>query len=420
MKRNNIVLLICLLSLTSCGVIDNSGTNTPSSDNTGGSGAADATCLKNGNIGTALNDVTSAYYYCKGNVNVVSVRGDTLEDFGMQYENSTSCNDVAIYLNKQLEAGQEYKISFELYSAYAGTITLNNEVFNINSGSNSIETNYVHEQDSLPFTLLFGSTSSYMPKNNFSILDLSFSVDGEEEIKENVTGLNLSLKWRDEFNGTELDATKWTYDIGTGAGTVGDGWGNNELQYYRKENAVVADGVLTITAKEETYGPKRFTSSRIKTYGLFDFKYGYAEARMALPSCQGIWPAFWTLGKANNWPYTGEIDIMEAINTENRVFSTLHWNEGNTYNPADYGGGVEVADRTAFHTYGVHWQENYLRFYCDGKLYFSYSIDSTSKKNAFNINHYILLNVAVGGKLPGNSVSGLPQSMQVDYVRVYQ
>ena len=100
------------------------------------------------------------------------------------------------------------------------------------------------------------------------------------------------LVWSDEFNGSSLDTSKWSYETG------GSGWGNNELQYYtdRTDNAYVSDGALHIKAKRESYGGKNYTSARLNTNGKFTFTYGYVEARLALPSNQGIWPAFWMLG----------------------------------------------------------------------------------------------------------------------------
>lgn len=103
-----------------------------------------------------------------------------------------------------------------------------------------------------------------------------------------------TLVWSDEFNGNSIDASKWGFEIGTGS----NGWGNNEQQYYtnRTDNAYVADGALHIRAKKEAYGGKNYTSARLNTNGKFTFTYGYVEARLALPSSQGIWPAFWMLG----------------------------------------------------------------------------------------------------------------------------
>ena len=125
--------------------------------------------------------------------------------------------------------------------------------------------------------------------------------------------------WHDEFDGESIDLNKWTFDIGTGA----SGWGNNEWEYYtdRKENAYVKDGVLHIRAQKEDYKGQKYTSARMLTKGKFAFKYGTVEARIALPTGKGIWPAFWMLGEnfdTVGWPACGEIDIIEAVNTENK------------------------------------------------------------------------------------------------------
>ena len=121
------------------------------------------------------------------------------------------------------------------------------------------------------------------------------------------------LVWSDEFEGSSIDNSKWTYDLG------GNGWGNNELECYtnRADNAYVADGMLHIKALKESYQGSQYTSARMKTKGLFEFQYGYVEARIALPAFPGIWPAFWMLGQnidQVSWPACGEIDILEAIN----------------------------------------------------------------------------------------------------------
>ena len=176
------------------------------------------------------------------------------------------------------------------------------------------------------------------------------------------------LVWSDEFNGSSLDTSKWGYEIGTGA----SGWGNNELQYYtnRTDNAYVSGGALHIRAKRESYGGKNYTSARLNTNGKFTFKYGYVEARLALPSSQGIWPAFWMLG-ANigsvGWPACGEIDIMEAINAENRTYATCHWD---CNGHSDYGKNTGNFDITQYHTYGLQWDSQYIRMFVDGnKIY---------------------------------------------------
>ena len=175
---------------------------------------------------------------------------------------------------------------------------------------------------------------------------------------------NSTLVWSDEFNGNSLDTSKWTCEIGNGS----SGWGNNELQYYtdRAENVSVYDGALHITARNESYNGYNYTSARLKTESKFYFKYGHVEARLAIPSGQGIWPAFWTLGQdigSVGWPSCGEIDIMEAINAENKVYGTTHWNAGGHVN---YGNSSGVFDITQYHVYTLDWDEQYIRMYVDG------------------------------------------------------
>ena len=235
---------------------------------------------------------------------------------------------------------------------------------------------------------------------------------------------NRTLIWSDEFNGNELDDDNWSYNIGDG------GWGNNEYQYYTNStnNVRVANGSLRITARKEQYKNASYTSGRIDTKGKQSFKYGYFEARIALPSAMGIWPAFWMLGvniDDINWPKCGEIDIMEAINNENKVYSTLHWNSngvsGDTSHTYQGNEGYNISDREEYHLYAVEWKETGIKTYVDNVEVFSYSFYSTSVKEAFQKEFYFLLNVAVGGDWPGFEIDdNFPHTMSVDYLRVYQ
>lgn len=236
---------------------------------------------------------------------------------------------------------------------------------------------------------------------------------------------NKQLVWSDEFNGTKLDENNWSYNKGAG------GWGNNEYQYYTdsENNVRVVNGSLRIKAIKEEYKGSSYTSGRIDTKNKQTFKYGYFEARIALPKEMGIWPAFWMLGDnidEVNWPRCGEIDIMEAINDENKVYSTLHWNnygvsgdDSHTYIGNDEGYNVE--NREEYHVYAVDWSENRIRTYVDNVEVFSYSLYSSTSQEAFRNEFYFLLNVAVGGNWPGFEIGdNFPQTMSVDYIRVYQ
>ena len=238
--------------------------------------------------------------------------------------------------------------------------------------------------------------------------------------------------WSDEFsgaNGSLPDSSKWIMETG------GGGWGNHELETYtnRAQNAHVQKGNLIITASKETYkgadGIRRpYTSTRLKTLGLFEQKYGRFEARIKIPRGQGIWPAFWMLGNnigTVDWPTCGEIDIMENVGKEpDTVHGTIH---GPGYSGGEGLGGSyrlpsgKFADD--FHIFAVEWEPSAVRFYVDGKLYESRTPADLPAGKTWVYDHpfFILLNVAVGGDWPGNPDRStvFPQRMLVDYVRVY-
>ncbi|HEY8880508.1 MAG TPA: carbohydrate-binding protein [Roseateles sp.] len=223
------------------------------------------------------------------------------------------------------------------------------------------------------------------------------------------------LVWSDEFNGSI--GPNWVFETGAG------GWGNNELQYYRRENATIENNALVITAKREDFGGAAYTSARMKTQGLKTFKFGRIEARMKLPAFLGAWPAFWMLG-ANlpqvGWPASGEIDIMEHVNDEQKVYGTIHWQDNNGQY-AQYGGNIGTTV-TDWHVYAVEWDTNAIRWYVDGTKYHEANIaNGINGTEEFQKDFFLLLNFAVGGNWPGFNVNtaALPAKMYVDYVRVY-
>jgi len=253
-------------------------------------------------------------------------------------------------------------------------------------------------------------------------------------------GGSLSLVWSDGFDGDTLDLNTWF--IQTGDGTdffLPAGWGNNELQYYQADNITVAGGVLTIEARQESVSGYNYTSARITTQDLVAFRYGRIEARMKLPGGQGLWPAFWLLSQDSplgSWAATGEIDVMEATNLgvlgNNSVFGTIHY--GGEF-PANTFTGTKTSvdtDATAnFHNYAIEWDADEMRWYVDDVLYATQNnwwseAASTNPEGAypapFNQAFHILLNVAVGGNLPGppDGSTVFPVTMEVDWVRVYE
>jgi beta-glucanase (GH16 family) len=241
------------------------------------------------------------------------------------------------------------------------------------------------------------------------------------------------LVWSDEFNAGGLpDGSKWAYDTFRNP----MGWFNNELQYYAKErtqNSNMASGVLSITAIRERlssapdFGGQNFSSARLITQGKYSFTYGFVEVRAKLPCSLGTWPAIWTLGiPADNWPVNGEIDIMEqrgnSASDKATVLGTLHM-------PAHYaGGGLSEARSlpdacTAFHKYQLTWTANQIQIGVDGVVHNTYAkpAGATASTWPFDVPQFILLNLAMGGDLGGPVPAGFTSdSLQVDYVRVYQ
>lgn len=238
-----------------------------------------------------------------------------------------------------------------------------------------------------------------------------------------------NLIWTDEFSGTSLDLTKWQPQIGDGCAEGICGWGNNELQYYKAENAVVSNGMLSIIAKRERVQAKAYTSARIRTKNLADFSYGRFEARIKLPAGAGLWPAFWMLSTNEpfgGWPQSGEIDIMEFISAKpDHVFGTIHYGDaypnnkfqGNDFYLYD---GSKFSD--AFHEFAIEWIPGEIRWYVDNILY---SVKRKADVSPYNWpfdnnNFHFILNTAVGGNLGGTVDNTIfPATMQVDYVRVY-
>ena len=258
---------------------------------------------------------------------------------------------------------------------------------------------------------------------------------------------DYKLVFSDEFDGTSLNTQVWNVEVN------GNGGGNGELQYYTAGNVTVSNGALNITAKRENYEGKQFTSGRINTMGKAAFKHGKIEASIKLPAtANGLWPAFWLMGNdmstGTSWPYCGEMDVMEAggatgiaNGTQNRYFAgAMHWgpytNGNHPMYAADYTAAYSVQDGE-FHLYTLIWNEQKVSMYLDldkypnAQPYFEMNIDDASQNNSpgnyFHKRFFLLLNLAVGGSVPGiydaNAITAMNngnQVMSVDYIRVYQ
>jgi beta-glucanase (GH16 family) len=234
-----------------------------------------------------------------------------------------------------------------------------------------------------------------------------------------------NLVWADEFEGTQLDLTKWSYQTGAG------GWGNNEWQHYtnRTDNAQVSGGKLKIIAKQESYNSSNYTSARLRTLNKGDFRYGRIEMLAKLPQTQGIWPAFWMMPTEaiyGSWPNSGEIDIMELLGHQPATtYGTLHTT------PAAGGGASAYSTSSytlpsgsfasGFHTFAIEWEPSAIRWYVDNTVFATKTPADLSPWRFTELFH-LILNIAVGGNWPGypNHTTIFPQTMEIDYVRVYQ
>ena len=234
-----------------------------------------------------------------------------------------------------------------------------------------------------------------------------------------------TLTWSDEFDGpagTQVDPKKWKYQ--NAASNV-----NNELEYYTNRpanSALDGQGHMLINALKEDYNGRRYTSAKFTTKGLFSQAYGRFEARIKLPAGKGLWPAFWALGTndSDGWPACGEMDIMETIGSQ------LTINRGSLHGPGYSGdnpltaqykltGGSDFSQD--FHVFAAEWAENVVRFYVDDTLYETRTPqDIPGKKWVYDHTFYLIMNVAIGGKFPGDPDDSIfPRTMTIDYVRVY-
>ncbi|MEZ4594229.1 MAG: carbohydrate binding domain-containing protein [Chloroflexota bacterium] len=248
-----------------------------------------------------------------------------------------------------------------------------------------------------------------------------------------------NMVWSEEFNdpaGTPPNPEYWSYEIGDGTVNGIPGWGNDEFQYYTDDPANAAtdgNGNMVLTVREADgslqcyYGPCEYTSARLISWRKAEFAYGRIESRILVPDGEaGLWPAFWSLGTdidVVNWPQTGEIDFMEYVSRlPNEVFGTVHgpgYSGGQSFgNVYDFGGPMSAE----YHTITIEWQPDLIEWYVDGILYHTATPADVSGEWVFNDPVFLLLNVAIGGNFGGTIDPNLqlPQSMAVDYIRVYQ
>lgn len=233
------------------------------------------------------------------------------------------------------------------------------------------------------------------------------------------------LVWSDEFNYKGLpDASKWNYDVG------GDGYGNNEAQFYTKNrlaNARVEDGNLVIEAKKENWEKNQYTSAKLYTKGIFGLKYGSVEVRAKLPKGRGTWPAIWMMSEdMKKWPDDGELDIMEHVGySQGFIHASVHTKKYNHIIGTQKTDTLVVKDASEkFHIYRADWTPEKIDVYVDNQKYFTYiNSEKTYEAWPFDQKMYLILNLAVGGNWGGQKgidESIFPQKFYIDYVRIYQ
>jgi beta-glucanase (GH16 family) len=239
------------------------------------------------------------------------------------------------------------------------------------------------------------------------------------------TYAGYTLAWNDEFDKDALDNSSWNYETG------GNGWGNNELEYYSnstKNCYITQHKYLVIEARNETTGNNNYTSARIQTLGKREFKYGRIDIRAKLPIGQGMWPALWMLGSNINsvsWPACGELDMMEVLgNDPGKTYGTLHWGDASTGHLQSGGNYALTTDDFSkkFHVFTTKWSADSISWYVDDVEYFTANRASIIGPNPFNNSFFFIFNVAVGGDWPKSpdGTTVFPQRMIVDYIRVFQ
>ncbi|MCL4133388.1 UNVERIFIED_CONTAM: hypothetical protein GTU68_056281 [Idotea baltica] len=230
--------------------------------------------------------------------------------------------------------------------------------------------------------------------------------------------------WADEFDGNELNLDDWGFDLGDGCDQGICQWGNQELQIYTNsvDNFNIENGQLTITARNDASND--FTSARINTKEKVAVMYGRIDIRAKMPKGQGMWPALWMLGENIDnvsWPRCGEIDIMELIGHEPATtHGTVHYDNSGyaTSSSSKHLSSGDFSDQ--FHVYSIIWKENTIHWYLDNEQFKIFS--KTDSGYPFNAPFFFVMNLAVGGRWPGNpdDTTVFPQTMEVDYIRVFQ
>ncbi|MBQ2676298.1 MAG: glycoside hydrolase family 16 protein [Clostridia bacterium] len=263
-----------------------------------------------------------------------------------------------------------------------------------------------------------------------------------------ISGKNYTLKWIDDFEGTTLNTNNWTPSNDAN-------YNNGELNYKRPENIVVKDGTVTLFGKKENYKGKEYTGANMVSKNKVEYRYGKFEMLAKLPYGKGMWPAFWTMGVEEGWPWCGEIDIMEMIgdsdggkwnfNGDSKFMATIHWCKPEAtwetaydknkdkreigfgsyalpgfVNSPDVTGIEKLADK--FHIYGIEWSSTKIISYIDNIKVGEVDITDPTMRVAFHQPHYMLVNLSIGGRWPGapDETTVFPQKYIIDWIKIWQ
>lgn len=349
----------------------------------------------NGTIMDAFNNYSAQSYSCSGvSLEFMPAGGTSGEDAFTLMPGEGSCDCPFIGTN---DAG----LTYDIVALDATTLQLHAQGDDVNCTSAELYFSYVLTR----------------------VSDDTGGVDDEGGYPAADAYPDMTLVWSDEFDGTNINPAHWTYDLGA------SGWGNNEWQNYTNSssNSSVADGYLTITARQEGSG---YTSARLKSVDLQEFQFGRIDIRAKLPQGQGIWPAIWMLGSnfpEGGWPQCGEIDIMELVGHQpSTSHGTAHW--GSNFNVHQYQGssislpaGQTFSD--AFHLFSILWQEDEITWLMDDQVFYTITSNQMNgQPYPFNQPFFFIMNIAVGGNWPGypDATTVFPQQMVVDCIRVFQ
>ena len=316
-------------------------------------------------------------------------------------------------------ATAEKAVAYELRSGEAASTTVTNT-------TGTFEYTY-KESGIYTFDIrAFGSNGRFLKHVEQIVVELGTEDTATPGYTTPLSYPDMDLVWSDEFNGDRINTDDWSFEIGTGCPDL-CGWGNNELQYYQPDNSRVANGLLTIEAREQLVESSNYTSTRMITRDKQSFLYGRVDIRARLPKGQGIWPALWMLGQnitSVGWPRCGEIDIMEMIGgsgRERQSHGNLYWDQnGPRDNPKTYTlSSGRFYDE--FHVFSITWDEEEIKWFVDDEEFHVVNITDDTK-SAFHKPFFFIFNIAVGGNWPGSpdNTTVFPTQMDVDYIRVFQ